>query len=169
LDEIKKEEDELYANRSQLFEERTSMQQQLDALFAERCESSVRFCEANDRYYENLNGDQARRAERRRAQEEAEEEEKQKVCVLQLWEEPSQPVFQLQIEDCQTLINFFSVKWTTTIVLRAAAALRVMEHVVWEREITRLGLGAALGRVRAASFCPRPWPQHAGLQQHTRG
>ena len=30
------------------------MQQQLDALFAEQCESNVRFCEANDLYYEIL-------------------------------------------------------------------------------------------------------------------
>jgi hypothetical protein len=34
-----------------------------------------------------------------------------------LREEASQPAFQLQIEDCQTLINFFSSKWTTAIVL----------------------------------------------------
>jgi hypothetical protein len=115
LDEIEKEEDEFYSNRSQLFEERTSMQQQLDALFAERCESSARFCEANDQSYENLNGDQARRAERRRAQKEA-EEEKQKVCVLQLQEEASRPAFQLKIEDCDMLIDFFSGKSTTTIV-----------------------------------------------------
>jgi hypothetical protein len=116
LDEIKKEEDELYANRSQLFEERTSLQQQLDALFAERRESTARFREANDRYYEKLNEERARRAERRRAQREAEEEEKRKARVLQLREEASQPAFQLQIEDCQTLIDFFSGKSTTAIV-----------------------------------------------------
>ena len=39
LNEIK-EEDELYANRSQLFEERMSVQQQLDVLFAKQTESS---------------------------------------------------------------------------------------------------------------------------------
>jgi len=116
LDEIKKEEDELYANRSQLFEERTSLQQQVEALFAERRESTARFREANDRYYEKLNEDRARRAERRRAQREAEEEEKRKARVLQLREEASQPAFQLQIEDCQTLIDFFSGKSTTAIV-----------------------------------------------------
>ena len=116
LDEIKKEEDELYANRSQLFEERTSLQQQVDALFAERRESTARFREANDRFYEKLNEDRARRAERRRAQREAEEEEKRKARVLQLREEASQPAFQLQIEDCQTLIDFFSGKSTTAIV-----------------------------------------------------
>jgi hypothetical protein len=116
LDEIKKEEDELYANRSQLFDERTSVQQQLDALFAERRESSGRFREANDRYYEKLNEDRARRAERRRAQKESEEEERRKARVLQLREEASQPAFQLQIEDCQTLVDFFSGKTTTAIV-----------------------------------------------------
>jgi len=106
----------VYANRSQLFEERTSLQQQLDALFAERRESTARFREANDRYYEKLNEDRARRAERWRAQKEAEEEEKRNARALQLREEASQPAFQLQIEDCQTLIDFFSGKSTTAIV-----------------------------------------------------
>jgi hypothetical protein len=121
LDEIKKEEDELYANRSQLIEERTSLQQQLDGLFAERRESTARFREANDQYYEKINEDRARRAERRRAQKEAEEEEKRKARTVQLREEASQPAFQLQIEDCQTLIDFFSGKSTTVTVSSAKA------------------------------------------------
>jgi hypothetical protein len=116
LDEIKKEEDELYANRSQLYDERTSLQQQLEVLFSERRESTARFREANDQYYEKLNEDRARRAERRRAQKEAEETEKRKARVLQLREEASQPAYQVQIEDCQTLIDFFSGKSTTAIV-----------------------------------------------------
>jgi hypothetical protein len=121
LDEIKKEEDELYANRSQLFDERNSLQQQLDALFSERRESVTQHREANDLYYAKLNEDRARRAERRRAQKEAEEEEKRKARVLQLREDASQPAFQVQIEDCQTLVDYFSGKSTTANVSTAKA------------------------------------------------
>ena len=121
LDEIKKEEDELYANRSQLFEERNSVQQQLDALYSERRESNTRFREANDRYYTKLNEDRAKRAEQRRKQKEVEDEEKRKARALQLREEASQPAFQVQIEDCQTLIDYFSGKSTTAVVSSAKA------------------------------------------------
>ena len=121
LDEIKKEEDELYANRSQLFEERNALQHQIDALFMERRESTARFREANDRYYVKLSEDRARRAERRRAQKEAEEEEKRQARAIQLREEASQPAFQVQIEDCQTLIDYFSGKSSTDVVSSAKA------------------------------------------------
>ncbi len=116
LDEIKKEEDELYANRSKLFDERNALQEQIEALLRERRESSALFREANDRFYTKLNEDRARRAERARAQREAEEEEKRKARALQLREEASQPAFQVQIEDCQTLIDCFSGKSTTAVV-----------------------------------------------------
>ena len=122
LDEVKKEEDEVYANRSQLFEERNTLQQQIDGLFSERRESTARFREANDRYYVKLNEDRARRAERRRAQKEAEEDEKRQARILQLREEASQPAFQVQIEDCQTLIDYFSGKSSTAVVSTAKAA-----------------------------------------------
>jgi len=116
LDEIKKEDDELHADRSRLFDERSALQQQIDALFSERRESAARFREANDRYYTKLNEDRARRAERLRAQKEAEEEEKRKARILQLREEASQPAFGVQIEDCQTLIDYFTGKSATAIV-----------------------------------------------------
>ncbi|KAH9038844.1 hypothetical protein EDB84DRAFT_1415906 [Lactarius hengduanensis] len=122
LDEIKKEEDELYANRSKLFDERTALQEQIDALLRERRESSAQFREANDQFYTKLNEDRARRAERARAQREAEEEEKRKARALQLREEASQPAFQVQIEDCQTLIDHFSGKPTTAVVSTAKLA-----------------------------------------------
>ena len=121
LDEIKKEEDELYANRSQLFDERNTLQQQIDGLFQDRRELTSQFREANDRYYVKLNEDRARRAERRRAQKEAEEDEKRQARVLQLREEASQPAFQVQIEDCQTLIDYFSGKTSTAVVSTAKA------------------------------------------------
>ena len=116
LDEIKKEDDELHADRSKLFDERSLLQQQVDALFVERRESMSRFRDANDKYYTKLNEDRARRAERVRAQKEAEEAEKRKARALQLREDASQPAYQVQIEDCQTLIDYFSGKSTTAIV-----------------------------------------------------
>jgi len=122
LDEIKKEEDELYANRSKLFDERTALQEQIDALLRERRESSARFREANDRFYTKLNEDRARRAERARAQRDAEEEEKRNARALRLREEASQPAFQVQIEDCQTLIDHFSGKPTSAVVSTAKLA-----------------------------------------------
>jgi DNA repair exonuclease SbcCD ATPase subunit len=121
LDEIKKEEDKLYTNRSQLFEERNTLQQQVDTLFMERRESTAQFREANDRYYAKLNEDRARRAERRRAQKEAEEEEKRQARAIRLREEASQPAFQVQVEDCQTLIDYFSGKSSTAVVSSAKA------------------------------------------------
>ncbi|KAH8999278.1 hypothetical protein EDB92DRAFT_2006750 [Lactarius akahatsu] len=117
-----KAETELYANRSKLFDERTALQEQIDALLRERRESSAQFREANDRFYTKLNEDRARRAERARAQREAEEEEKRKARALQLREEASQPAFQVQIEDCQTLIDHFSGKPTTAVVSTAKLA-----------------------------------------------
>jgi uncharacterized coiled-coil DUF342 family protein len=122
LDEIKKEEDVLYANRSKLFDERNALQEQFDTLLRERRESTAQFREANDRFYAKLNEDRARRAERARAQREAEEEEKRKARALQLREEASQPAFQVQIEDCQTLVDFFSGKSTTAVVSTAKSA-----------------------------------------------
>ena len=105
-----------------MFDERNGLQEQIDALLRERRESTARFREANDRFYAKLNEDRARRAERARAQREADEEEKRKTRALQLREEASQPAFQVQIEDCQTLIDYFSGKTTTAVVSTAKSA-----------------------------------------------
>ncbi|KAI0660954.1 hypothetical protein C8Q70DRAFT_973733 [Cubamyces menziesii] len=108
LDELKKESDEAYASRNKLLDERTSLQNQLDELYNRKRESAQRFKEANDRFYAKLNEDRARRAERARAQRAAEEEAKKKEIADRLREEAEIPAFQAQIEDCQTLIDYFS-------------------------------------------------------------
>ena len=118
LDEIKQEEDGLYMTRSQMFEERRWLQQEIDTLFSERRESALRFREANEQYYERFDEGSARGAERKRTQREAEEEEKRKARVLQLREEASRPAFQVQIDKCRTLIDYFS---TAPIASRAKA------------------------------------------------
>ncbi|OCH94074.1 hypothetical protein OBBRIDRAFT_789603 [Obba rivulosa] len=114
LDELKKESDEAYANRNKLLDERSAVQAQLDSLYNQKRESAQRFREANDRYWQKVNEDRARRAERARAQRAAEEEAKKKELVERLREEAEAPAFQAQIEDCQTLIDYFSGKTTGT-------------------------------------------------------
>ena len=114
LDELKKESDEAYAGRSKLFEERDKIQSALNALFTEKREQVQRFREANDSYYTKLNEDRARRAEKARAQRAAEEAEKKKAIAEQLLEEAQVPAFQAEIQDCQTLIDYFSGTTTTT-------------------------------------------------------
>lgn len=119
LDELKKESDAAYAGRSKLFEERDNIQSQLDALFDEKRESVQRFREAGDRYWQKVNEDRARRAEKARAQRAAEEAQRKKDIAERLLEEAQVPAFQAQIEDCQTLIDFFSGKNTANVTYKS--------------------------------------------------
>ncbi|KAI5893290.1 uncharacterized protein SCHCODRAFT_02621366 [Schizophyllum commune H4-8] len=110
LDEIKKVDDEAYANRSKLFAERDELQAQINALYNQKRESSRLYREANDRYWTKVNEDRARRAERARAQRAADELAKKQETARRLREEAEIPAFQAEIEDCQTLIDYFSGK-----------------------------------------------------------
>ncbi|KAM5532306.1 hypothetical protein V8D89_006001 [Ganoderma adspersum] len=113
LDELKKEGDEAHASRSKLLDERTAIQGQLDELWTRKRESATRYKEANDKFYAKLNEDRARRVERQRAQRAEQEEAKKKEIVDRLRDEADVPAFQAQIEDCQTLIDYFSGKSST--------------------------------------------------------
>ena len=119
LDELKKESDEAYADRSKLFEERDDIQNQLQAAFNKKRESSQLFREANDRYWTKVNDDRARRAEKARAQRAAEESQKKQEIAERLREEAQLPAFQAQIEDCQTLIDYFSGKSSGNITYKS--------------------------------------------------
>ncbi|KAJ3997017.1 hypothetical protein F5050DRAFT_1491607 [Lentinula boryana] len=110
LDELKKEEDVYYANRSKLVEERDSIQAQLTPLYDEKRQSMQTFREANDRFYNKLQEDRARRAERIRAQRASDELQAKQETAQRLREEAESPAYQAQIEDCQTLIDSFSGK-----------------------------------------------------------
>lgn len=110
LDELKKEGDEAYAGRTKLFEERDSLQAQLNTLFNQKRESSQQFRDQNDHYWAKVNEDRARRAERAREQRAAEEAQKKREIAERLREEAEIPAFQAQIEDCQTLMDHFSGK-----------------------------------------------------------
>ncbi|KAJ8509335.1 hypothetical protein ONZ45_g8484 [Pleurotus djamor] len=113
LDELKTEADEVYKNRSALFSERESLQAQLDVLHTARRELTRQYKEANDRHWNKINEDRARRTERAKAQRAAEEAEKKKEIAERLLEEAQIPAHQAQIEDCQTLIDYFSGKSTS--------------------------------------------------------
>lgn len=119
LDEIKKEGDEAYANRNKLFDERNALQRELDDLFNKKRSSAQRFRDANDHHWNKVYEERARRAERMRAQRQADEEAKRKQQIERLREEADAPAFQVQIEDCQTLIDYFSGK-TGTATLSSA-------------------------------------------------
>ncbi|KIK06697.1 hypothetical protein K443DRAFT_673984 [Laccaria amethystina LaAM-08-1] len=110
LDELKREGDEAYAGRSKLFEERDNLQSEIKNLFNEKRDSTQQFRDANDRYWNKVNEDRARRAERARLQRAAEEAQKKQDLVERIREEAQVPAFQAHIEDCQTLIDYFSGK-----------------------------------------------------------
>ncbi|TFY56264.1 hypothetical protein EVJ58_g7749 [Rhodofomes roseus] len=110
LDEMKKEGDELAANRNKLFDERNKLSAELDVLYNRKRESVQAFREANDKYFAKVNEERARRAERARAQRAADEEAKKKELAEQIREEAEAPAFQAQVEDCQTLVDYFSGK-----------------------------------------------------------
>ncbi|KAJ7228653.1 hypothetical protein GGX14DRAFT_509302 [Mycena pura] len=120
LDELKKEEDEAYAGRSVLFEERDKIQADLNVLWNEKRELSQNFRDLNDRYWAKVNEDRARRAERLRAQRAEEELQKKKERAARIREEAEMPAFQGQIEDCQTLVDYFSGKTSGTVKLNSA-------------------------------------------------
>ncbi|TFK75903.1 hypothetical protein BDN72DRAFT_786031 [Pluteus cervinus] len=108
LDDIKKESDEAFAGRNKLFQERDALQTSLNALFTKKRESAQAFRDANDHYWSKLREDQERRRERFRAQKAAEDAQKKKEIADRLLDEAKAPAYQSQIEDCQTLIDFFN-------------------------------------------------------------
>ncbi|KAG7096937.1 hypothetical protein E1B28_004336 [Marasmius oreades] len=119
LDALKKEEDEAYQGRSKLFEERDTLQAQVNVLYNEKRESSQKYREANDRYWTKVNEDKARRAEKAKAQRAAEEAQKKQEIAQRLREEAEIPAFQAQIEDCQTLIDALSGKSTGEVTFKS--------------------------------------------------
>jgi hypothetical protein len=112
----------VYAGRSKLFEERDGLQAQINALFNEKRESAHRFREESDQYWTKVNEDRARRAEKARAQRAAEGAQKKLAIAERLREDASLPAFQMQIEDCQTLIDALSGKPTGNVALPSSSA-----------------------------------------------
>ncbi|BGP18049.1 hypothetical protein JCM10213_008415 [Rhodosporidiobolus nylandii] len=107
MDEINRKMDEGSKVRDGLFEERNEVNKQLDDLFGRKKASVAAYREANDKYYQKLNDDRAKRDERRREERRAAEEGKRAEINRQLLEEAQAPAFEREIEDCQNLILFF--------------------------------------------------------------
>ncbi|EKM80277.1 hypothetical protein AGABI1DRAFT_113480 [Agaricus bisporus var. burnettii JB137-S8] len=130
LDEIKKEGDESYANRAKLFEERDNLNSQIKSLLSEKREKQQAYRDAHDKHWAKVTEDRARRAERMRAERAAEEAEKKLEIAQRVREEASAPAFQTEIEDCQTLIDFFLGKAPTSNTLKSASSLLTKAEVV---------------------------------------
>jgi len=107
---LKAESDEVFANRNQLFEQKRALVAQLDEAWTQKKESTRLHREAGDRYFKKVQEERQKKAERYAAQRAAVEEEKRKEIALRIREEAEVPAYQTQIEDCQTLIDFLSLK-----------------------------------------------------------
>ncbi|GAA6062547.1 hypothetical protein JCM10212_004108 [Sporobolomyces blumeae] len=107
LDEVNKKMDEQSKARDALFEERNAISAQLDELFTKKKASAQAFRESNNKYYEKLNADRAKRDERRREERRAQEQAKRDEINQRLLEEAQAPAFEREIEDCRNLILFF--------------------------------------------------------------
>ncbi|ORY83535.1 hypothetical protein BCR35DRAFT_265213 [Leucosporidium creatinivorum] len=107
LDKINKEHDEASKGRDALFEERNAISKELDAVFSKKKQSVIDFRAANDKFYQKLNDDRAKRIERQRSERQAHEDAKRSEINQRLLEEAQAPAFEREIEDCRTLIDFF--------------------------------------------------------------
>jgi len=114
LDALKKEGDESYASRNVLFDERTELQNQVDELWVKKKASAQKYREAQDAYWARAQEERAKKAEKARLARQAIEDEKKQEVVETLREGASVPAYQSQIEDCQTLIDFFSKSNSTS-------------------------------------------------------
>ncbi|GAA6048548.1 hypothetical protein JCM3770_006547 [Rhodotorula araucariae] len=107
LDEINKRMEEVSKGRDGLFEERDSISKQLADLMGRKRASAAAFREANNKYYQKLDEDRAKRDERRRAERKADEDSRRAKINEQLLEEAQAPAFEREVNDCRTLIRFF--------------------------------------------------------------
>ncbi|CAE6439459.1 unnamed protein product [Rhizoctonia solani] len=112
LDEIKKEQDEAYASRNKIYDERSAISATLDELYQKKRDSNAAWREANDKYYAKMTEDRARKQERFKRQREEEDRQRRREQAQRIREEAEIPAFQVEIEDCQTLIDLFSGKIT---------------------------------------------------------
>lgn len=108
LDELNKEMAEVNSSRDKLYDERNALNDEINRLWNLKKESAGNFKEANDKYYTKANEERARRIERQQAERRQYEEAKRKEINEQLLEEARMPAFAREIEDCTTLINYFS-------------------------------------------------------------
>jgi len=122
FDGLKRESDEAFANRNKLYDERNALQREIDTFWSLKKESHQRYKDANDRHWVKVKEEQAKRSERLRQQRVAEEQQKKLDLVERLREEASSPAYQIEIQDCQTLIDAFSKGTTSEVPVVTSAA-----------------------------------------------
>ena len=122
FDNLKRESDETAANRDKLFDHRNALQGEIETLWSLKKESQQRYKDANDRYWAKAKEERARRDERMRQQRAAEEQQKKLDLVERLREEASSPAYQIEIQDCQTLVDAFSKGTTSEVPAVTSAA-----------------------------------------------
>jgi hypothetical protein len=108
LDSLKQESDKAYEGRSKLFDERTELQAALDELHKKRRDATAAHRASNEAYWKKVNDDRARRAERMAAERKANEEGKRREIAEQMLEQAKEPAYGADIQDCQTLIDYFA-------------------------------------------------------------
>jgi len=121
LDNLRAEGNTAAAERNKLYKERDGIQTAFKDLLNRKRESRDQYKEANDRYYAAVHEQRAKRAEAQRLQKLEEEQQKKRELSERLLEEAEAPAFQGQIEDCQTLIDYFSGKSTGAVTLKSVA------------------------------------------------
>lgn len=122
FDDLKRESDEAHANRNKLFDEGNALQGEIERFRSMKKDSQHRFNDANDRYWRKAKEEQARRAERMRQQRAAEEQQKKLDLIERLRDEAASPAYQIEIQDCQTLIDAFSKGTTSEVPVITSAA-----------------------------------------------
>lgn len=122
LDGLNRIGDEARASRNKLFDEKNTLHEKIDTFWNMKKESQQRFKDANDRYWAKAKEEQARRGERQRQQRAAEEQQKKLDLVERIREEASSPAHQIEIQDCQTLIDAFSKGTTSEVPVITSAA-----------------------------------------------
>lgn len=108
LDSLKKESDTAYEGRTKLFDERTELQTKVETLWKKKRDAQTAHREANDAYWKKVNEDRARRAEKALVEKKAYEESKRREIAEEMLESAKEPAYAADIQDCQTLIDYFS-------------------------------------------------------------
>lgn len=91
LDETRAEIDQAQASRQTLLDQRTKLQSDLDAVYAEKRQHNETHRETMDAYYQKVNDEKARRAQRAREEKEAEEAQRAKMQAEQMREDAKLP------------------------------------------------------------------------------
>lgn len=108
LDSLKKESDTAYEGRTKLFDERTELQNKIETLWKKKRDAQTAHRESNEAYRKKVNEDRARKAEKAMVERKAHEESRRREIAQEMLETAKDPAYAADIQDCQTLIDYFS-------------------------------------------------------------